>query len=62
MGLVSHCISKLQDHGFTVHGITMDGHATNLSLCQLLGAQMDTVSSQLIHPSKVISGLPVAPS
>lgn len=38
--LVLHTLHALHDRGFVVHCITMDGHATNLGMSRMLGAQM----------------------
>lgn len=39
--LVLHAISKLHEELFEVHAIVLDGHATNVSMCTLLGAKLD---------------------
>ena len=39
--LVLATLAKLFEVGLTVHTITMDGHATNVSMCKALGCQLD---------------------
>ena len=39
--LVLHTISSLREIGVQVCAITMDGHATNVAMCSLLGCQLD---------------------
>lgn len=39
--LVTMCIEKLEDYGFSLHALTMDGHPTNYAMCRLLGANLD---------------------
>lgn len=38
--LILHTLHSLHDRGFVVDCLTMDGHATNLTMCRLLGAEM----------------------
>lgn len=38
--LLLHTVHTLKQHGFSVQCITMDGHASNLGMCQSLGARM----------------------
>ena len=45
--LVLHALNKVQEIGFEVHALTMDGHATNVSMCSLLGAQLDIMDDRL---------------
>ena len=45
--LVVHSINKLHELGFEVHAVTMDGHATNVSMCKLLGANFDFTGDSL---------------
>jgi len=35
--LVVHILEELESKGFTVIALTMDAHASNVSMCQLLG-------------------------
>ena len=39
--LLKMCLEKLVDCGLVVHAVTMDGHATNLAMCRLLGCCLD---------------------
>ena len=39
--LLLACLSKLLDLGFKVHTVTFDGHASNVSMCNLLGCSFD---------------------
>jgi hypothetical protein len=38
--LVVHLLTHLTENGFLVHCLTLDGHASNLSMCRLLGADL----------------------
>lgn len=43
--LVMHALDALKDCGIEILVITMDGHATNMSLARLLGADMTSADS-----------------
>ena len=38
--LVHHCMEKVQEMGFKIHVLTMDGHASNIGMVKLFGANM----------------------
>lgn len=38
--LVEHILCQLEENGFVVDCLTLDGHATNLAMCRLLGAEL----------------------
>lgn len=38
--LIRHCLDTLNTRGFQVNAMTMDGHATNIAMCKLLGSHM----------------------
>jgi hypothetical protein len=40
--LVLHTLSHLAENGFVVCCLTLDDHASNLSMCRLLGADLNT--------------------
>ena len=44
--LLKACLGKLEECGFLIHSITMDGHASNQAMCKMLGAEMDLSSLQ----------------
>ncbi|KAK6167116.1 hypothetical protein SNE40_021216 [Patella caerulea] len=39
--LLVGCIEKLSECGFVIHSVTMDGHASNISMCHLLGCNFE---------------------
>ena len=44
--LLQGCLEKVVECGFIVHSLTMDGHASNQSMCGLLGACMEVDNLQ----------------
>ena len=38
--LLCMCFDKLLECGMVIHAVTMDGHATNLGMCRLLGCSL----------------------
>jgi hypothetical protein len=38
--LIKHCLEELHKLGFKVMTLTMDGHASNLGMCRLLGCKL----------------------
>jgi CHAD domain-containing protein len=38
--LIQHCLEKVQQLGFKVNALTMDGHATNLAMAKMLGCRL----------------------
>lgn len=51
--LIVHTIRILQENGFVVTCLTMDGHASNLGMIRSLGAQMN-ISANRIEPYFVL--------
>ena len=47
--LVLHTLNSLHDRGFVIHCLTMDGHATNLGMCRMLGAQLQKADQLQPH-------------
>ena len=47
--LVAHCLDKIHEYGFEVHAITMDGHPTNISMCKLLGAELQSYENMTTY-------------
>ena len=47
--LLVHTIDTLQQHGFSIACVTMDGHASNLGMCRALGANMN-LQEQPVRP------------
>jgi len=44
--LVIACLERLSEDGFKVCALTLDGHATNVAMCRLLGADICPTSTQ----------------
>ena len=38
--LLMHTMQCLEENGLVIHCLALDGHATNLSMCRLLGASL----------------------
>ena len=54
--LVVHALEALHDRSIKVVSVTMDGHATNLGMCNLLGTNLkgnpkDPLKTSFTHPS-----------
>ena len=54
--LVTHCLSKLQELGFCVRVVTMDGHATNKAMCKKFGCNLSLDDIAHFKPSFQIEG------
>lgn len=44
--LLVHALEELHEHGITVVCVTMDGHASNISMCNRLGCQLKGNSAE----------------